>query len=525
MNKTSHVCGIDLGTTYSAISWYNPTTNQVDAIDLIDIADGTKLLRSVVYYPGEGEEAVVGDTAWSCAKMFPDRVITGIKRNVGTDFKTHAIDGKEYSPQEVQSEILKALVKEAGNYFDNEVSDVVITVPAWFGDAERAATKDAGEKAGLNIIELLPEPHAAALAYSIQEAVDIVDKYLLVYDLGGGTFDVTMIHITSANDDEGKVKLKVDTIAKDGCRELGGLDWDKALAELVAGKVMEEFDIDVMEDQLNEVTLMDNCEKSKRHLSRTQNVAIIADTANHQINVTRSEFEQCTNDLLQRTEMLCTNVLDEAEKEHGITKDQVEVMLTGGSIKMPMVKNMLEGMMGKPAMSYQNPELLVTMGAAYWAYIQKYEVPVVVKTTDDDGTIEEVQVDLTGDDSFSDISLYGIGIEALRKQPDGTEERYVAEVVPAGAKTGVDSCKMFRTSRDNMSEIKVRLYSFEEYPATLDNSTFLLEVIISNLPENLPKGEQVKVKLQYDKSGILQGSAELVRTGKMVDILIERNKF
>ncbi len=523
MSNAARVCGIDLGTTFSAISWYNPAMNKVDAIDLIDIADGTKLLRSAVYYPGEGEEPVVGDTAWNCAKLFPDRVITGIKRNVGTDFTTPPIDGKEYNPQEVQAVLLQALAKEASNYFGGELTDVVITVPAWFGDTERAATKDAGEKAGLNVIELLPEPHAAALAYSIEQAVDIVDKYLLVYDLGGGTFDVTMIHVTTEEDSDGKVKLKIDTIAKDGCRELGGLDWDKALAELVAGKVMEEFETDIMEDPVNEVTLMDNCEKSKRHLSRTKNVAIVADTANHQVNVTRSEFEQCTDDLLQRTEMLCSNVLDEAEKSHGITKDQVVVMLTGGSSKMPMVKTMLEGMMGKPAISYHNPELLVTMGAAYWAYIQTEKQPVIVKSTDPGGGTKETPVYIPEEDGFNDISLYGIGIEALKS--DGSGERYVAEVVPSGAKTGVDFCKMFKTSREGMSKISIRLYSFQEYPAAMDECTFLLEVNITNLPENLPRGEQIKVALQYDKSGILQGTAELVRTGEMVDIIIDRSKF
>jgi molecular chaperone DnaK len=524
MNKVARVCGIDLGTTFSAISWFDPTINKVDAIDLVNAADGAKILRSVVYYPGEGEEPVVGDTAWNCAKLFPDRVITGIKRQVGTNYTHPPIDGKEYNPQEVQSEILKVLVKEAGNYFGSgsELTDVVITVPAWFGDNERAETKEAGEKAGLNILALLPEPHAAALAYSIEQAVEIVDKYLLVYDLGGGTFDVTLIHVTAVDDAEGGVKLKIDTIAKDGSRELGGLDWDKALAGLVSDKVTEEFETDVMSDAVNVVTLMDNCEKSKRDLSRTKNVAIVADTANHQVSVSRSEFEQCADDLLQRTEMLCVSVLDEAEKEHNITKDQIEVMLTGGSSKMPIVKTMIEGMMNKPAMSYHNPELLVTFGAAYWAYIKKFDSPVIIKTTTSDGGVEEVPVSLPGDDSLNDISMYGIGIEAIRKQSDGTEERYIAEVIPSGAKTGIDFSKMFRTAKADMREIKIRLYSFDSFPAGMDECKFLLEVIIANLPENLPQGEQVGVTLKYDQSGIIQGSAKLVKTGEVVDIVIER---
>ncbi|MFQ6009266.1 MAG: Hsp70 family protein, partial [Candidatus Zixiibacteriota bacterium] len=236
--------GIDLGTTYSAISWYDSYNNRVETIDL-ETADGDKVLRSVVYYPGDGNPPVVGETAWNAAKQSPERVIVGIKRSMGDDFKTAPIDDVEYTPQEVSAEILKVLVADAQTFLGEEVKDVVITVPAHFGDNERAATEEAGQLAGLNVLGLLPEPHAAALAFSVEKVADIVDKYLLVYDLGGGTFDVTLIHATTATDADNAINLKIETLCKDGNRQLGGLDWDKVLAEIVAEKVMQEHGVDV----------------------------------------------------------------------------------------------------------------------------------------------------------------------------------------------------------------------------------------------------------------------------------------
>ncbi|HEX3990748.1 MAG TPA: Hsp70 family protein, partial [Acetobacteraceae bacterium] len=192
-------CGIDLGTTYSSISWFDPYNNRVDTIDL-ETADGAKVIRSVVYYPGQGDPVVVGETAWNARQQFPERVVVGIKRSMGMGYRTAAIDGVEYTPPQVSAEILKVLARDAQAYLGEEVKDVVITVPAYFGDNERAATLEAGQLAGLNVLALLPEPHAAALAFAVDKVADIVDRYLLVYDLGGGTFDVTLIHATTVRD-------------------------------------------------------------------------------------------------------------------------------------------------------------------------------------------------------------------------------------------------------------------------------------------------------------------------------------
>ncbi len=185
--------GIDLGTTYTSISYYEENSADVKTIDLVESADGLKTLRSVVYFPGSGEDPVVGSSAWNAYRQFPDRVVVGIKRSMGTGF-TLNMDGVDLTPQMISAEILKTVVRDAEGFLGEEMKDVVITVPAYFGDAERAATEEAGRLAGLNVLRLLPEPHAAALAYSIEKVANIIDRYLLVYDLGGGTFDVTLIH-------------------------------------------------------------------------------------------------------------------------------------------------------------------------------------------------------------------------------------------------------------------------------------------------------------------------------------------
>ncbi len=360
-------CGIDLGTTYSAISWYDGFNNRVDTIDL-ESADGAKILRSVVYYPGGGHPPVVGDAAWNAARQAPDRVVVGIKRSMGTGFMVGPIDGERYSPPQVSAEILKTLAKDAQAFLGEEVKDVIITVPAYFGDNERAATEEAGKLAGLNVLQILPEPHAAALAYAVEKVADVHDKNLLVYDLGGGTFDVTLIR-ASAGGSGADVNLKIETLCKDGNAALGGLDWDRILAEIVAEKVQQAHGVDVKQDPKNEAVLLDNCEKAKRLLSKVPSVTVMADLAGHQAEVTVDEFEDRTRDLVMQTRLLVEHVLDEAERAHGIKKDQIEILLTGGSSKMPMVRKMIEGVMGRPPRQYGNPELLVTIGAAYRGHL------------------------------------------------------------------------------------------------------------------------------------------------------------
>ena len=513
-------CGIDLGTTYSAISWYDAYNNRADTIDL-ETADGGKVLRSVVYYPGPGQLPVVGDAAWNAARQSPDRVVVGIKRAMGTDFATAPIDGVCHTPPQVSSEILKTIVADAQRYLGDEVKEVVITVPAHFGDNERAATKEAGELAGLEVLYLLSEPQAAALAFSVEKVADIVDKHLLVYDLGGGTFDVTLVRATLASDAGNALNLKIDTLCKDGNAALGGLDWDRALAEIVAEKVQQAHGVDIQLDPGNEAMLLDNCERAKRHLSRTSSVSIVADAANHQVDVTVAEFEDRTHDLLLQTQLLLERVIEDAGAQHGISKGSIEVMLTGGSSKMPMVRKMVQGVLGRPPLQYKNPELLVSIGAAYWAHLlqTKSTVPVPVPTPDGGRELTPVSVGPAG---IVEITAESIGVEVLRPAGSGTWRKANAVLIPKGATYEQEFTKEFQTSEDGMTEIPIAFYKgdAEDVAACQPLMTFT----ISGLPPGRPSGQRVEVTLRYDSSGILRGNALDVATRTVCDIVIDRTK-
>jgi molecular chaperone DnaK len=519
--------GIDLGTTYSAISWYDAENQRrLVNIELVEAADGAKEIRSVVYYPGPGQPPVVGETAWNAARQSPERVISLIKRAMGTDYKWPAIDGVEHTPPEVSAEILKVLVKEAQTHVAEEVKDVVITVPAYFGEAERNATLRAGELAGLNVLQLLDEPHAAALAFAIDRASEVMDRHLLVYDLGGGTFDVTLIHAAAVQTSEG-IDLKIETLCKEGKRELGGADWDAAMAQWVAERVKQEQGVDPLEDPRNKAILLDNCERAKRDLGRTSLVTVSAGLSGHQIRMTREDFEERTRDLLMTTEMLIDIVLEDAKKpdkkvliekeqqlgeaeKDRLVKERISILLVGGSSRMPMVRQMLTAKMGKPPLQHGNPNLLVTSGAAYKAHLLQAGATVV--TEKGPVGIEEV----------AGIAAHAIGIEEVHVDGEGVPRKTNKVFLPAGTKYGDEPRKkVYQTTEDGMTEISIVLYEGDS--PDVDQCRRLMEFTIAGLPPDRPKGQLVKVQLGYDKNGIIRGTAVDVASNKPVDIVIDRS--
>jgi len=514
--------GIDLGTTYSAISMFDRYNNRVTTADLSMISDGNRVVRSVVYYPGPGQEPVVGEAAWNAYHMTPERVAVGIKRSMGTNFKFGPVDGREYSPQEVSAEILKALVKDAQVFFGEDVKDVVITHPAYFGDAERNATMEAGKLAGLNVVALLPEPHAAALAYCVERALDIKDKYLLVYDLGGGTFDVTLVHATvEPGAVDNALNLKIKTITKAGNMLLGGLDWDRALSEFIAEKVKADAGIDIKADAKNEAFLLDNCERAKRALSQTMSTTILADAAQHKVEVSRAEFEDRTASLMLESELLIQQVLDDAEKNYNIPRDQVQMMISGGATRMPMVREMIQRVTGREPLSHGNPDLLVSIGAAYWAHLLTGE-NVIIHDEDANGNPVSKDVAVPPGD-LGDIAAYAIGIEVLRPGSGGQYESRNAVVVPYGSENGKkDFKKTFYVIEDGTKEIKIALYKSERDTEDLGECRHVATFTITGLPDDCKKNDQVSVKLGHDSNGILRGEAEYMPTHRKIDIVVKR---
>jgi molecular chaperone DnaK len=507
-------CGIDLGTTYSAISYFSTDDNRVERIDL-ESADGANVVRSVVCYPGPGNRPVIGETAWNFFKQDPSRVIRGIKRSMGTDFQTALIDGVSYSPPQVSAVILSRLVEDAQKYLGEEVRDVVITVPAYFGDNERAATEEAGRLAGLNLLGLLPEPHAAALAYAVQQIADIRDRHLLVFDLGGGTLDVTLIHAYTSSNAKNRLQLQIDTVCKDGHRELGGLDWDKQMSEIVAEKVKQKHGVDIWEDIRNEGVVYDNCEKAKRALGQISSVSVVSDLAGHAVDVSLSEFEDRTSDRLLMCRAFLERVLEDAEKIHNIPKSSIAVMLAGGATKMPMVARMIEGVTGRPPFFYRNPESLVSIGAAYWAHLMDGEIIVSLPTPEGP---KPTTIVISG---LMDITAKGVGVEVLHPDGRGGWAPHNVVIIPAGARFGEQFCKEFGVAEDDATEVNIVLYEGDS--PDIAGCSRLMTFTITRLPPGLKRGTGVNVELGFDSNGIIRGRATL-KSGQAVDIVYDRSK-
>jgi molecular chaperone DnaK (HSP70) len=234
-----------------------------------------------------------------------------------------------------------------------------------------------------------------------------------------------------------------------------------------------------------------------------------------------AEFEDRTRDLLLQTQMLLERVIEDAEGQHGVGKDRIEVMLTGGSSRMPMVKKMIEGVMGRPPLQHRNLDLLVTIGAAYWARLLEEDAPVPVPLPTDDGQV--VMTPLTvSPGGLTDTALYAIGVEVLRPDGKGNVARFNSVVVPAGARYGEEFEKEFRTAEDNMTEIPVALHKGDA--SDIDQCEPLMTFTITGLPPNRPRGQRVRVKLGYDGSGIIRGTAVDVETNQRADIVVDRSK-
>ena len=532
-------CGIDLGTTYSAISRYDDYNRRVETIAL-ETADGKSIIPSVVYYEANGN-IIVGESAINASLQYPERVIIGIKRSMGEDYQTLAIDGKQYTPQQVSAEILKVLKQDAEIYLAEPLTDVVISVPAYFGDRQRQATREAAQMAGFNVLELIPEPHAAALAFAIDRVKDVENRNIIVYDLGGGTFDVTMIKTEKEELDSGLTGMRIHTLAKEGNRQLGGLDWDRVLARMAADQAMDQHGItDPHLDGKAEAALLKECEIAKRDLSKLTTRQLLVE--GHPVDIPRGEFESNTADLVSQTEALLEIVLKEAEQTHGLLtekrikelesqgtpRDQMEdkkvrLLLCGGSSRMPMVKDCVTRIMGEEPLHHKNPDLLVTTGAAYRAYLLGAPAAEGDDSGEDDKekpTIVTRNGAITMLPGGGDIGK-AIGVEVVTVDENNkvTGKENVV-LIKKGAQYGEVYEQEFGTAFHGMTEIPLVFYEGDS--ADAGECTRLADVTITGLPPDRPAGRPVKVRLWYDRSGIVCGQAIDLETKQDVEIKIQR---
>ncbi|MCF8548157.1 MAG: molecular chaperone DnaK, partial [Pontimonas sp.] len=351
--------GIDLGTTNSVVSVLEGGEPTV-----IANAEGFRTTPSVVAYTKDGE-VLVGETAKRQAVTNVDRTISSVKRHMGTDWKQE-IDDKKYTPQEISARILAKLKRDAEAYLGETVTDAVITVPAYFNDAERQATKDAGEIAGLNVLRIINEPTAAALAYGLDKGKE--DELILVFDLGGGTFDVSLLEV--GKDDEFST-IQVRSTAGDN--RLGGDDWDARIVDYLATRFKETTGVDVTNDKIAKQRLKEAAEQAKKELSSSTSTQVqlpylsLTDSgpANLDETLTRAKFEELTKDLLERTKKPFNDVI----KEAGVKLSDIShVVLVGGSTRMPAVTTLVTELTGgQEPNKGVNPDEVVAVGAALQA--------------------------------------------------------------------------------------------------------------------------------------------------------------